>query len=271
MTMDVGTGQFVFRDERGDPDRPVKVWYNRPEGAMSDLPLVFVLHGMGRDADRYRDAWVGHSERSRFLLLVPEFSKAQFPGAERYNLGSVFSEDEIVVEERLWTFSVMEHLFDFVKTWMAHPAERYFIYGHSAGSQFVHRLVFFKPRARFEAAVAANAGAYLMPTFETPFPSGLGGSGLTLDDVRQAFKRRLIVLLGTADNDPEHPGLNRSPDAMKQGRNRFERGQMFYRAAKAEAERLGVSLAWELETVPGVGHNNAGMAPAAVAALFNRR
>ena len=271
MTMDVGTGQFVFRDERGDPDRPVTVWYNRPEGVMSDFPLVFILHGMGRNADGYRDAWVGHSNRSGFVLLAPEFSKEHFPGGKRYNLGFMFSEDGEPISERLWTFSAIEHLFDFVTSSMEHPAEQYSIYGHSAGGQFVHRFLYFKPKARVCAAVSANSGWYTMPTFAIPFPGGLKDSGVTPEQLGKVFARRHVLLLGTADSDPDHPGLSRSDEAMAQGRYRFERGQTFYRAAKAEAKRLGVSLAWELETVPGVGHNNAWMAPAAVAALFNRR
>ena len=40
------------------------------------------------------------------------------------------------------------------------------IYGHSAGSQFVHRFLMTRPDAPVERAVAANAGWYTLPDDE---------------------------------------------------------------------------------------------------------
>ena len=73
---------------------------------------------------------------------------------------------------------------------------------------------------------------------------------------------------GTVDEN--HPKLRRTPEAMTQGKHRFERGQTFFDMAKQEAEALGVSFNWHLDTVPGVGHSNAGMAKVAAEYLSEK-
>ncbi|MEK9752126.1 MAG: hypothetical protein VW338_02790 [Rhodospirillaceae bacterium] len=62
-----------------------------PDGAGPDTPIVFVMHGLGRDAEYYRDTWIGHAKRHDLSLVVPEFSKADFPGGANYNRGNVMA------------------------------------------------------------------------------------------------------------------------------------------------------------------------------------
>src|SRR5271155_4121645 len=53
-------------------------------------------------------------------------------------------------------------------------SKTYYLYGHSAGGQFAHRLVLFMPNARYQRVVAANPGYYTMPQFNCvywPAPS----------------------------------------------------------------------------------------------------
>ena len=127
----------------------------------------------------------------------------------------------------------------------------------------------FNPTARVKIAVAANAGRYMMAEPDTNFPCGLRGSGLIAESLKGALAKKLIILLGEKDTDPNHPQLSRSAQAKQQGANRFERGQAFFRAAERQADKLNVAFNWELRTVPKVAHSNAGMAGAA-APLFLR-
>ena len=39
----------------GGPD--IRLWYIRPPGSPSDAQVLFVMHGVGRDADRYLLEW----------------------------------------------------------------------------------------------------------------------------------------------------------------------------------------------------------------------
>ena len=80
----------------------------------------------------------------------------------------------------------------------------------------------------------------------------------------------LFILLGEDDNDPNHSSLRKTEEAMRQGKHRFERGHYFFNTAQAMADSLGVEFNWILDTVPGVGHSNTGMAPKAAKIFFDK-
>lgn len=258
-------GRFRFAD---DPGKRLTVWYYQPLRLPTNAPIVFVMHGVKRDADNYRDTWMFAAERFGFLLLCPKFSKRSYPRAA-YQLGNLVAGEGEPLPRNEWSFNAIERLFDFVKEKTGNTSERYHIYGHSAGGQFVHRLALFVPEARYATAIAANAGWYTMPTFGSDeFPYGLKGSVSTPEELKRAFGRRLVVLLGEKDTDADDPHLRRSSAANKQGRNRFERGHAFYATARDEAARLGAPLNWTLDTVPEAAHLQQQMMPAAAEALF---
>jgi poly(3-hydroxybutyrate) depolymerase len=244
------------------------VYLARPTKLAPDRPVVFVMHGVRRNADEYRDQWYELAEQHDFLLVVPEFNDKDFPGAEGYNYGNVYGPKGGTRDPSRWAFSVIEPLFDEIRDRFDMEVDTYALYGHSAGAQFVHRFLYHVPDARVSRAVAANAGWYTMPDLNTPFPYGLGGSYVGPKRLRKALQQPLLVLLGEADTDPGHPSLRRTPGAMAQGAHRFERGQAFFAAGQAEAVRLEVPFGWTLETVSDADHDNRKMAPAAIPYLL---
>jgi hypothetical protein len=263
-----GAGSFVFSDRRGNPDKPISVWYYRPSGFSSGSPLVFVMHGAKRDARRYRDEWAVYAEHAGFLLIVPEFSHKYYPGIREYNEGNLFDKKEKPIPEKDCAFTVIEHLFDFVKEATGSQSPSYDIYGHSAGGQFVQRMILFKTDSRIQIAIAANPGVYAMASFSEKYPYGIRNSGLTPENLRSAFKREFILLLGEKDMMEEDGMLSRSSEVLAQGNNRFERGNNFYDSAKNEASRLGMAFNWKMTTVPGAAHNDAQLAETAARLLF---
>lgn len=267
--LSVGTGRFEFPVSSGGGRARMTVWYHNP-GVTPAAQVVFVMHGRQRNGEKYRDAWIEYADRGHFLLLVPEFSKDHFPESEHYNLGNIITEEGRPVAEPEWAFTTIERIFDHAKAAAGLTTAHYDIYGHSAGAQFVHRLVMFKQGARIHTAVAANAGWYTMPDFKTAFPYGLAGASYSETMLARALSRKLIVLLGTEDTDEEHKSLRKTPEAMRQGSNRLERGEKFFATARAAAEARDVPFNWELKKVAGVSHSNSRMAPAA-AELLQRR
>ena len=262
-----GAGQFIFQFPDRAAERAIKVWTYRPKELTAQSPVLFVMHGVERNGERYRNEWQPHAERAQALLLVPEFSRANFPGGRNYSTPRKADSTQSDGATP-FAFAAIEKIFDQVIKVNKLTAIDFRIYGHSAGAQFVHRFILSNPQTRVKVAVAANAGWYMMPELETNFPYGLRGSGLTVESLKSALVKKLIILLGERDIDPNHPQLSRTAQAKRQGVNRFERGQTFFRAAERQAEKLNVRFNWELRTVPNVAHSNAGMAPAAAPLLL---
>jgi len=259
--------QFKF-DGWAGPE--LRVFVSRSPGLAADRPVVFVMHGMRRNADDYRDQWHELALEHDFLLVVPEFSDEDFPGSDGYALGKRFDRNGKQRPPSQWSYAAIEPLFDDIRKRFSMETDRYAIYGHSAGAQFVHRFLFYVPAARVSRAVAANAGWYMMPDFAVDYPYGLRHSGVGRDSVVRVMAMPLTVLLGESDTDTQDPGLRRAPEAILQGEHRFARGQAWFEAARSWSEREGIVFGWRLETVPGVGHSNTLMAPSAARVLLNK-
>ena len=232
-----------------------------PETVTPSTAIVIVMHGWSRDIDRYFGDWQALGKEHGFIVVVPHFTVESFPDSNDYNLGHVFDEESHERRaEPSWTFSAIEALFDEVVTRLAGAQEKYTLYGHSAGGQFVHRYLYYKPEARVKLFIAANSGWYTMPEFDTKYPYGLGGSGLDTAALAVAFGKNMILLLGREDTDTASANLRQTSEAGRQGSNRFERGLTMYSTAGSMAEKLGSDLQWQLRIVDGAKHVNADMA-----------
>jgi hypothetical protein len=140
------------------------------------------------------------------------------------------------------------------------------LWGHSAGGQFVHRLLATQPHGIFAAVGAGNSGWYTLPTLDLPYPDGLGGIGLTGEDVVRLLGYPLVIFSGDQDIDGTAENFPRHEAAMAQGPNRFARAQFYLARGQAEAAKLGVPCRWNRVVVPGVAHE--GMRMSAFAADY---
>jgi hypothetical protein len=226
------------------------------------------MPGADRGGFSPRETWIPYAEEYSSLLIVPEFSQQYYPGDLWYPLGNTYNSANWQPKAN-WTFMAIEHLFDHVREKSGATRDTYLLDGHSAGAQFVHRMVTFLPEARYSRAVAANAGVYVMPNYTIPYAMGLKDSPLPESSLPEVFARKLIIMSGGSDTNPNDPSLANSPSAEAQGSTRFERAKTYFATAQAEAASLGVPLNWEYHVVPGVGHDEAGMAGPSAALLFN--
>lgn len=258
-----GSSRIEFSGWSG-PKLPVYVY--RPQTTGPESRIVFVMHGVKRDGDRYRDEWRDLAEEHSFIIVVPTFGRGDFPTTESYNFGNVFDEKGRRNPQSLWSFSAIEPLFDDIVCRVAGNQSGYALYGHSAGGQFVHRFAAFADAPRLEAAVAANSGWYTMPN-GVAFPYGWGGDAAGLVSPARAFRRPLTILLGTEDTDRNDPNLRKNEQADAQGPTRLARGQAFVAIAKEQADKA-MPLNWRIAYAPGIGHDNGGMAPFAIPHLL---
>ena len=263
-----GRWSFVFTDAKGRPDRPIRVYTYRPRKCDTTCPILFVMHGEKRNAYDYLGHWELAADRHGFMLAAPEFTREHWPKAAGYNLGDIAAQKD----REKWAFAAIEHLFDEVRD----GQKDYRIFGHSAGGQFVQRMAFFRPDNRASVMVAANPGWYTMPEWRkdkgaNPFPYSLVDSPAGESELRQALARRVLLLVGEKDSEPDAENLNQGAGAKKQGEGRLARGENFFKAATAAAQELGVKLGWEFTEVPDTAHDAAAMSRAAAEALYGKR
>jgi alpha-beta hydrolase superfamily lysophospholipase len=162
---------------------------------------------------------------------------------------------------------MVEALFETIVQDTNSKAKDYALFGHSAGGQFVHRFMQFTKENHVRVAVAANAGWYTMPDPEVDFPYGLKNSPLSTKELREAFSRHLVIMVGADDVDPNDTLLQRDRKTDAQGDNRLTRGLNFYQASR-DAARENDKFNWALTVVPGAAHNHKQMAEAAAPLLL---
>jgi poly(3-hydroxybutyrate) depolymerase len=259
-----GVTRFVVDDWGG---APIPVWLLKPATAKADAPVMFVMHGVGRDADRYVAEWVDMATKEGLIIIVPEFTRKDFPGNRAYNFGDVFDARGRLRPRGKWSYAAIDMIFDRVVARERLAATSYVLFGHSAGAQFVHRFVLLGVGAKMSRAISANSGSYTWPIGANRWPFGVSDLPAGLWQPARALGAPMLLMQGTADNDPDYPSLPRQPEAMAQGPHRLARGKAFFAAAQDAAKQANVRFGWSCALVPDVGHDNGGMAPYTITLL----
>ena len=265
----VGESIYEMEEPTGATSAPISVYCYRSEKWAPGRPIVFVFHGMNRNADDYRASWEGFADTDGLLIVCPEFTDLKYPGSRYYNIGNIMDKTNgkgHLQPKDEWVFPVVDRVIRDVKARMAAESSPAVVFGHSAGAQMVHRYALFGGPSEAHLIIPANAGWYTMPDENVPFPYGLDGVPLSDDELAAAFAKPVVILLGDADTK-RTDNLRQTPEADAQGMNRLERGKKFFAVGQAKAEEMGVPFNWQAATVSGVGHDGAAMADAALAVI----
>lgn len=269
---------------------------------------VIVLHGLSRNASTYyrtglaAQSAAGEAGRST-LIIAPQFvdplDVETFGVAAdvlRFTPGGWESGDSALGPAPISSFAALDAV-------LARLADRtrfanlktVVLAGHSGGAQLAQRYAIVGHGAAqlAQAGVAlrfviANPSSYAYFDAERPAPS-IAASCPRFNDWKYGLQRlpayaagrspaeleqgyvaaRVIYLLGTRDNDPEHPVLDRSCMGLAQGPDRWSRGQAYAAAMRARDHGTPNHV---LHEVRGVGHDGRAMLTSAcgLAALFDR-
>jgi poly(3-hydroxybutyrate) depolymerase len=245
------------------PERPLVLHAARPHHFAADTPVLFVHHGVGRNGADYRDYWGKLADEVGILAIALEFPEESCAEYLWYHFGNLRDEAGTPNPRAQWTYGIDERLFAALQTQGVTSRQRYGLFGHSAGGQFVHRMLSFGFREHVAVAVSANAGTYAMPDLDIAWPFGLGETDLDADALRALLRFPITVMAGTLDTKTTGRFFPKGPRSMRQGGTRYERAHHYVRAGRAAAEVLGTSCAWRVIDVPGVGHDGEGMSVAA--------
>ena len=245
------------------PDRPLVLHAARPRQYDAATPVLFAHHGVRRNGRDYRDYWLDLVDEARVLAIAIEFPEASFPEYLWYHFGNLHTKDGTPNPREAWTFGIDVRLFEQLHAQGVTSRQSYGLFGHSAGGQYVHRMLSFGFRDEVAVAVSANAGTYAMPDLATPWPFGLGETDVETEGLRALLAFPITVMAGTEDVLTTGRFFPKGPRSMRQGATRYERAQNYVQSGHAAAAALQTSCAWKVIDVPGVGHDGKGMSAAA--------
>jgi poly(3-hydroxybutyrate) depolymerase len=257
-----GAHTMIYTDP-AFPQQPLLLHSARPRRFDEHTPVLIVHHGVARNGRDYRDYWLRVVDDAGILAIAIEFTEQAFPDYLWYHFGNRHNESGAPNPREQWTYGIDERLFDALRVQGLTRQEKYGLFGHSAGGQFVHRMLSFGYRDRVAVAVSANAGTYAMPDLGIAWPFGLGEAGLDPDVLQYVLEFPLIVMTGTNDTKTTGRYFPKGPRSMRQGATRHERAHNYVLAGHTAAEALGTRCAWTVVNVPGVGHDGEQMSLAA--------
>jgi hypothetical protein len=266
-----GFGSFTYNDDGDNANRPVTTSYYRPEVyPTSDSNVIFAMHGSGRDAVSARDRMVHYADRYNALIIAPEFSRDYYPDADDYNRGFVKDGGGTgnLRARSDWTLLTIEELFDIVRAEIPGSPTTYSIQGNSGAGQFISRIPLLVPEARFDVAAGSNSGWYTLPMRDELYPNGIGDLDITDEQIEQVYSKKVVVVVGELDTDPNSYDLKHNEFTDAQGINRYERALFYYDYMQADAAARGVPFNWDLIVVEGVEHPAELMAHATAGAVF---
>lgn len=266
-----GRNAFSYIDTEYHAERPVTLHTYRPHAYTEDRPVVIVQHGVLRNGDEYRDFWVPAAERYNLLIVAPTFSNEAWPEVDSYNNGRAITDSGTIRPPAEWTYALLEKIFADLQRSGVTAVEQAHLFGHSAGGQFVHRLMSSQSHEPFRAVAVGNPGWYTLPSFDYPFPEGMGDAGIAEEQLVRLLGFPLLILAGDQDILTDDPNLPSEPAAMRQGPHRFARARFYFEAGCREAERRNVPFNWVLQTVPGIGHDGRAMSAACASLWFEGR
>jgi len=248
------------RVEYPDAAEPITLFTYKPP-TYRDGPLFVICHGVGRNAEEYRNFAITLAERFKAIVVAPLFDTARFPSA-RYQRGGLLGEGDKANPPERWTYAFIPKIVAHVRALEGKKAAElpYYLIGHSAGGQFLVRLAAFMPGEPVRI-VAANPGSHLFPTRDQDFGYGFGKlpAELANDDVlRRYLAAPVTFYLGTDDIYPR-PSFDDSAAGMRQGANRLERGRNCFEFARKLAAERGWAFNWRKVETPGIGHDAAAM------------
>jgi pimeloyl-ACP methyl ester carboxylesterase len=254
-----------------------------PKVAPGKAGILVLVHGTPQKQDSaeftahyYITNWVDFAEQQGLILIVPAFNQRDFSSrlgdhamsGYRGLFGRQIGADEWILR-----------LVDAYQAANGTSGTPFYLYGHSAGGQFVARFLVTHPE-RIERAVLSAAATYPQITTQVAWPYGMGELHAEIAWDAETTRRvdivpdknnwlaatqvPLTVIVGLNDvaEVPYYPG--------QQGVNRLLRARNWVRDMGALADENGLKSRFTIEMIPGKGHSMYGLIPYVQEALVPR-
>lgn len=227
----------------------------RPTGTINGLFMIF--HGSSRDASGYRDSAIDLANAKGYVVVCPLFDATRFPSDE-YQRANIVDDNGAVNPKSEWTTRFAHLMTDWAKAEIG-GSPLVYLYGYSAGGQFLSRVASYDPLSGVERWVVGAPSTYVIPDVLENAPYGFALMGNTHDknDFNRAYlSLPLSIMVGALDNDPNDPDLGDPTNSLGQGAHRLERAQNTYELGRVTAAAENYPFGWRLVIAAGVGHSN---------------
>ncbi|MCZ0960679.1 alpha/beta hydrolase [Paracoccus benzoatiresistens] len=234
----------------------IEVFVYRPPSCVSPS-FLFVFHGNGRAARSYAGSAREIADRACLTVFAPLFDEERFPNRE-YHRGGVVDDGELKPRDE-WTTGMVSDLIRWAEDFEGRPGQDIYLFGHSAGGQFLSRVAAYDLPEGVDRVVIANPSTYVLPSMEEKVPYGFSGlpPKAATELTREYLAAPVTIFLGEEDTGDKD--LARNDQAERQGENRLDRGERTFELARQVAEQNGWDFNWRLVYAEDVGHSGRGM------------
>ena len=238
-----------------NPD--IQIYYSVPPTITEKTKIMFIIHGASRKAEQSLNDWLPLVEGRDVVLIAPEFSK-EFYNEYAYLMKTTKTGRKLKDASRDLESS-LGNIFNFFVSKLKISTKKFRLYGHSGGSQFVHRYLLLSDETRVDKVAMANAGFYTFANPAIKYPFGIKNMDVSDERLQWFLSLKGGVFLGGEDNNSKHSSLPVMRKAKKQGDHRLERGTNFFNHLVGLGVKKNMPFRWRYQVVPGVSHDNAGM------------
>lgn len=272
----------VFEVYDNNKNYNMNVFSYIPKGNIKVMKIVFVLSGCLRDALNYLKNWIEIADKNNYIIIAPEFDKGHYSIADHEygNLIDIeydYSSQDVytpymkynteIKPKSEWVYNIIDKIYlDFINNNKLN-ADGYIIFGHSSGSQFVHRFLMFYDSKYCKMYLSANAGLYTFFDELKKYPYGIENLKEYSNIIRKSLEKDMYVMLG--DKDITDDDLNHMSLDLEEGQTRIERGINYYNSAKEYAKKHNLKFNWKLVIMPNVNHDNIKVIPFASKIINN--
>lgn len=260
----IGTATPVQADDETELSREIaeiggqsmEVYVYRPADCVSPS-FLFVFHGNGRGARSYGNSAREIADRACLMVFAPLFDEERFSSRD-YHRGGVVDDGQLKPRDE-WTTGMVADLIRWAEAFEGRTGQEVYLFGHSAGGQFLSRVAAYDLPEGVGRVVIANPSTYVLPTTEEEVPYGFSGlpDAVVPELTREYLAAPVTIFLGEEDTGDED--LARNDEAERQGVNRLDRGQRTFEMARKVAEENGWAFNWRLVHAEDVGHSGRGM------------
>lgn len=224
-------------------------FFTAPEGHR----LIVAIHGSGRGATAYRDAFASFADRHRCVVLAPLFPIGICGDGYADGYKNILEGD--VRYDQLLLAMIAD-----IEEAAGYSFGRFHLNGFSGGGQFAHRFFYLHPQRLASVSIGAP-GMVTRLDSERDWWAGtrdlpvVFGTALSLDDMRRVAVQMVV---GADDVEVLSVPAKLKPliDSLGPvGRNRIERLQLL----KENFEAAGIPVC--LDLVPGVAHEGLKVVP----------